>query len=347
MEVSGRLGEFLDDLHACLRVAEVEAAFIRAGPDILPGRAQGIYALDPRTERPLAVEARGVSDAFLAEYEAVGRACDPVFAEIRRTLAPAASGALMSDRAWRAEPFYEVCLRGAIHHVLQAPLVVEGELAGTLNLASPSCDHPFTPTDCARLGLVARHVAVALRRAYRFEALERRSALYESALDRVAVPLTVTGPGGELVFANRAAETLLGRDTGRLQQTLVANAALLLGGGRRVVTDVASGPEGRPISLRSTLLAGREPAVLSFLYAGAGERSAPLPVLSPREQEIAELVLRGLSNRQIAEAAFITENTVKQHLKRIYAKLGIDSRAELAAAAAEAQAAATEAQRER
>ena len=58
-----------------------------------------------------------------------------------------------------------------------------------------------------------------------------------------------------------------------------------------------------------------------------------IPVLSDREQEIVELVTRGLSTGQIAEVASITQNTVKQHLKRIFGKLGVHSRTELVAVA--------------
>lgn len=51
--------------------------------------------------------------------------------------------------------------------------------------------------------------------------------------------------------------------------------------------------------------------------------------LTPREQEIAELVAKGLTNRKIGETLWITENSVKQALKRMYRKLKVSSRAEM------------------
>ena len=60
------------------------------------------------------------------------------------------------------------------------------------------------------------------------------------------------------------------------------------------------------------------------------------------QQEIAELVSAGLTTKEIASRAFVSENTVKQHLKRIFAKTDVRNRAELMqrvwAAAAQAPA---------
>ena len=52
--------------------------------------------------------------------------------------------------------------------------------------------------------------------------------------------------------------------------------------------------------------------------------------LTPREQEVAMLAMIGMSNRDIAMKLFISVRTVANHLQRVYGKLGIDSRANLA-----------------
>ena len=44
--------------------------------------------------------------------------------------------------------------------------------------------------------------------------------------------------------------------------------------------------------------------------------------ITPRELEILELIASGLSNREIAEAIFVSENTVKTHSSRLFNKLG-------------------------
>lgn len=53
--------------------------------------------------------------------------------------------------------------------------------------------------------------------------------------------------------------------------------------------------------------------------------------LTPRETEIVNLVAQGLTNREIGTALWITENSVKQALKRLFRKLKVSSRAEMVA----------------
>ncbi|HET6315147.1 MAG TPA: helix-turn-helix transcriptional regulator [Chloroflexota bacterium] len=54
-------------------------------------------------------------------------------------------------------------------------------------------------------------------------------------------------------------------------------------------------------------------------------------VLTPREREVATLVARGLSNRQIAEVLVFGERTAEAHVAHCLAKLGLASRTQLAA----------------
>ena len=54
----------------------------------------------------------------------------------------------------------------------------------------------------------------------------------------------------------------------------------------------------------------------------------PLESLSNREQEILQILSKGLSNKEIAAALNMTVNTVKWHLKNLFAKLGVSNRTE-------------------
>ncbi|MEW6046353.1 MAG: response regulator transcription factor [Bacillota bacterium] len=60
-------------------------------------------------------------------------------------------------------------------------------------------------------------------------------------------------------------------------------------------------------------------------------RSAPSDELTEREREVLHLVAAGATNREIAERLFITENTVKFHMRNILDKLHLRNRAEAVA----------------
>nr|WP_246481185.1 helix-turn-helix transcriptional regulator [Amycolatopsis umgeniensis] len=58
----------------------------------------------------------------------------------------------------------------------------------------------------------------------------------------------------------------------------------------------------------------------------------PHDLLSPREHEVARMVGRGYTNKQIAGVLEISLNTVSAHMRRIFTKLGVGSRAAMVAA---------------
>jgi len=59
--------------------------------------------------------------------------------------------------------------------------------------------------------------------------------------------------------------------------------------------------------------------------------SAARSPLSPREVEVARLVARGLTNKQIGEALYVSERTAENHVQHILVKLGFSSRSQIAA----------------
>lgn len=60
---------------------------------------------------------------------------------------------------------------------------------------------------------------------------------------------------------------------------------------------------------------------------GVGQGQEGVGILTEREGEVLALLAQGMSNQQIAERLVITPNTVKRHLKSIFAKLGVHTRA--------------------
>ena len=106
---------------------------------------------------------------------------------------------------------------------------------------------------------------------------------------------------------------------------------------------VSSGDSGVALSVETERVAA-DPLVLSAAMRIVAEwlleQSAalatdmPFPqdgVLTPREQEVARLIAGGLKNCEIAERLVITTSTTERHVANILNKLGMRSRAEVAA----------------
>ena len=72
---------------------------------------------------------------------------------------------------------------------------------------------------------------------------------------------------------------------------------------------------------------------LPAAVAAALAAQRPRPDLSAREVQVLELIVRGLANKQIAYTLNIAEHTVKNHVKNILSKLGVQDRTQAATAA--------------
>jgi two-component system NarL family response regulator len=72
---------------------------------------------------------------------------------------------------------------------------------------------------------------------------------------------------------------------------------------------------------------------LPAAVAAALAAQMPRPDLSAREVQVLELIVRGMANKQIAYSLSIAEHTVKNHVKNILSKLGVQDRTQAATAA--------------
>ena len=78
----------------------------------------------------------------------------------------------------------------------------------------------------------------------------------------------------------------------------------------------------------------RSPRLLRFLQSGRPRRPpAPTGSLTGREVEVLQLLVAGYTDQRIAETLFVSRRTANTHVQHIYGKLGVNSRAEAAAAA--------------
>ncbi|MFP5225079.1 MAG: response regulator [Actinomycetota bacterium] len=76
----------------------------------------------------------------------------------------------------------------------------------------------------------------------------------------------------------------------------------------------------------SPSMASKLMAEFSAITKKQTQKSQPGPKVTDREMEVLQLVAKGMSNREIAKALFISENTVKNHIRNILEKLQLHSR---------------------
>ena len=69
--------------------------------------------------------------------------------------------------------------------------------------------------------------------------------------------------------------------------------------------------------------------LVNDLSRATDSKKIALETLTPRELEVMGYIIRGYSNREIAEALFISARTVESHRANVFGKLGVKNRAEL------------------
>jgi RNA polymerase sigma factor (sigma-70 family) len=98
-------------------------------------------------------------------------------------------------------------------------------------------------------------------------------------------------------------------------------------GGERLADNIRSIYRGEV--LLAPTVAAKVVRQLSRLKEEAGRQEEALDALTPREREVFFLASRGLKNAEIATELYLSEKTIKTHLRNIYNKLNLASKAEL------------------
>lgn len=332
-----RRQRFAAALQSALTMREVERAFLDAAGVVIPAGGFGLYRIDPASGDMLDAKAEVEVD-FLGEYEEYGRRDDPVLQFVLRHQRPIDSSRAVQQSVWEQSGARTALNIGGYYHSMEAPVSVSGVLYGTINFARNNDYGPFSDVDLVSARLAGEQLGLATERALRYEQTGQRATTLEHVLDRLPQAVVVTDLDARVIFRNRAARVDPAPETrdGSLrlvEDSIVEAMEEFRHLGKRVVTRTAHDPHTqRRVVVKSYRLPDRDDAAMTIVFECATSEAAHLPawdVLSKREQEIAELVSQGLTNKQIAERAFVSENTVKQHLKRVFSKTDVRNRAEL------------------
>ena len=155
--------------------------------------------------------------------------------------------------------------------------------------------------------------------------------------------VALAGPAEERRAGLEAAVATLENGTAKLELARVTcelGADLRRSGERSAARDVLRRAHALAAECGATRLANRTRDELS--RSGARlirEPVSGLEALTPSEVRVAELAAEGLTNREVAQALFVSEKTVETHLGRVYRKLDIKSRHALPGALADRQTA--------
>jgi ATP/maltotriose-dependent transcriptional regulator MalT len=154
--------------------------------------------------------------------------------------------------------------------------------------------------------------------------------------DEVAHRLTeiaTSVPSATAVLRASHAEALVGRDARAMEEVVTgfeAIGALLLAAEAAAQSSLVWKRMGR--SRQATAIARRAHELASSCEGARTPVLSEADTLKPltrREREVCELASNGFTNHAIAERLFLSERTVENHLRAVYAKLGVAGREEL------------------
>lgn len=333
-------------LQDAMTVSDVQSRFLASISDVVGADSYGFSRFDATDYRlqPLSVRTKGAPEGLVPAYNAIGAERDPILAAAIALGSPAYNSELMSEGDWRSQSLYEVLDGHGLYHSLVVPLFDKTRPSGALYLARSS-ERPFSAAEVSILKIVQPHVAMSLCRAETFAGLQRSVEMLKAAIDQIDSATVINTRDGVEIHANKAYDRLAGADR-RIRATVASlvrvNASRLAEGTERMVVGTEAlheatheySADANPILrivVRSSVLRSDMETIVSSIYLQRQDTGTPVQwaPLSVREREIAAWVAQGLTNRQIAALAFVSENTVRQHLKRIFIKLEVHNRAQL------------------
>jgi DNA-binding CsgD family transcriptional regulator len=157
----------------------------------------------------------------------------------------------------------------------------------------------------------------------------------QAILDRLCLAVFVL-TNGRIVYSNEAGQRLIARVRRRYNVELavllrdqLSRLSATTSGGEPLVSLLTT-PRGDPFHLHVLPLDGERVAITMRDPGAELDAFKRTYALSNREAQVAELALCGYRNREIAGLLGITSETAKKHLSRVFGKVGVQSRVQLA-----------------
>ena len=236
-----------------------------------------------------------------------------------------------------------------VHRQLVGPLHHSGAVVGYFALGRSRSELDFTEDDPDRVEAIRLRAERALTNVTSLGTKPLAATL--DTLTRVfPYPAFLVGSSGELEWMSDEGAIRLSIESARVSSAhlvrgnrtldvLLEQARVLLADSSRDVEPTlrSAGVLGcrEQIAVRWFSEGGRRRLLLAFVSSaaelrGSTERTRPLPGLGAVESKVASLAATGHSVLNIAVQLGVSEATVRTHLRRVYLKLGVHGRAELA-----------------
>jgi DNA-binding CsgD family transcriptional regulator len=328
--------ESLDDLFKTIseksELEEIETEYLSFIAPIIPAHATALYLFKPGEADPIRISGRGVNEDFLSFYETKGRELDPLRKWITKNHGPNQSQLLLGLDGWKQHPVYQVVGTLGIDFAMQAPIIFNGEIIGTLNFGREVSEGPFTTIDLRIVSIISKFLNMAISSRLSCTELNQFQEKLNLSLGSNKQGIVITDSDSTVRYANATAKRIVCRilDCEKpLNQlsTLVRDGRKLGVTGKienEMVTYSFCPLPGSHLE-RTLVLINEVPSTLNHLAFGK--------MLTKREFEVLLLVEKGLHNHEIAENLYISINTVKRHLDNLYAKFNVNSRTEMVAKA--------------
>jgi DNA-binding CsgD family transcriptional regulator len=211
------------------------------------------------------------------------------------------------------------------------PIMDGGQILGALHCAASEPQRNFTASDLQLAEAVAGVLAISIKKIRDRQDTERMLEQALAALELTGTALVVSERLVPELRLNRAARRLLAELVDG-DEHLPSLLARLPGGhrfSRRVEVELRIGETGSLHGHSQPMADGALVTVLELKRDHPGLDHGQLVSLTPRESEVAALIVEGLSDREIADVLCLSRYTVYQYVKRVYRALDVDSRVAL------------------
>lgn len=309
------------------------AAFLNTAHDLLARQfdldVAVLASVDPASGLETSCEVAGMPadpDRELRIFELEWFADEPLrYIDLARS--PNRAGALrLAADPTEVRRYIEIFQPHGGYDELRLACVADGMWWGTFSGYRMVGKPGFTPKEVSQAAALSQPLARAFRRAFLHAAVNSPGRMEEPpgafVIDEDGHQLTTTG----------SAESLLSRvRPERIETVCRALAATARQEGCSITMNI--GEDGGSLTFHADAVKGADGQISVVVEHPRPIQLTPLIVgayqLSPREREVTQLVLEGLQTKQIARRLQISEYTVQDHLKSVFAKTGTATRGEL------------------